>query len=488
MSTFSGYDSEAVGFESIESKKKPETTCGTQTNYTNSGVGCQTNSTTDIGCTASSKDFDRKSTHTTPPGLNEFLRKVVPGMMEQLDQKDLEYRYNSSDSEEEDVLNAKLFQELKVQDGIGSGDHQSSVLGVTWSSAGNSLAVSIGQLQHDTWCQNSGLIKVYTLKRSGGDKFAHSLDITEKNCVTVLKYHPSVAALLAYGTTSGEVVLCNLMNGNLEEGTQLTSPCDCHNSRRVSALQWADAPLANRYLIMQIHNNGKRRGAADQVLTSSGSDGSINVWQVNSNLKVFESIVKYQINSTRKTTPDITCFDYIKSYPLRSSNDRLPDDIFVVGSKCGRLYLCKISSESSDPVYEVLDGHRTCVLDVAFSMQKCNIFVSVSMDSEVRVHDVLQSGPIRVMFLDHPVSCLTWLPTMPCVVMGLTQEDLIKLYNVSSGKEVPVEGFSGNVCVTSVSVSHVGSCRIAAGDAEGRLRIWEVPTRRIKMTADDLDF
>ncbi|CAH4034311.1 unnamed protein product [Pieris brassicae] len=480
MSGLSGYDSEAVGFDSIAQAKRSGTQSGTQTNFSASGVGCQTTLNHDIGCTASEVVTSIKE----PPGLNEFLRKVVPAMMDQLDQTERDF---SSDSDDEEVLNAKLFQELKLHDGIGAGDHQSAVLGVTWSSAGNSLAVSIGKLQHETWCQNTGLIKVYTLKRAGGEKFVHSLDISENNCVSVVKYHPSVAALLAYGTTSGEVVLCNLMNGNMEEGTQLASPSGCHGSRRVSALQWADAPLANVYLIMQIHNKGKRRGAADQVLFSSGSDGTLNVWQVNANQKVFENITSYQINSTRKVVPDITCFDYVKFYPLRASSDKLPDDIFVVGAKCGRLFLCKIH-EKIDPVYDVLEGNGTCVLDVAFGVQKPNIFVSISIDSELRVYDVMQNAPIKVLCLDWPISCMAWLPTIPCVVLGQAEEGEIKVYNVSAGKPVPVEGFTGNACVTCVAVSQIGTCRIASGDAEGCVRIWELPTRRIRLTGDDLDF
>ncbi|XP_050676659.1 cytoplasmic dynein 2 intermediate chain 2-like isoform X2 [Leptidea sinapis] len=488
MSGLSGFDSEAVGFESIASEKRTGTTSGTQTKFEESGVGCQTNLSCNKGCTASAEDFtDDELKEYPPPGLNEFLRRVVPTMMDQLNQSDK--LYNSSDSEDEELLTAKLFQEIKVQD--GSGDHQSAILSVTWSSAGNSLAVSIGQLNHETWCQSSGLIKVFTLKRAGGERFVHSLDISENNCVTCLKYHPSVAALLAYGSTSGEVVLCNLMNGNMEEGTQLASPAGCHGSRRVTSLKWADAPLANTFLVMQITNKGKRRGAADQVLFSAGCDGTLNAWQVNASSKVFENIICYNINASRKTSPpNITCFDFIKSFPLRPSDDKRPDDIFVVGTDSGKIFLCRIKSGvSEDPVFDVLDGHNTFVLDVEFSYQKAGVFVSVSIDSELRVYDVNQRAPVLSL---EKISCMSWLPTVPCVVLGLAQHErqLIQVYNMSSGKPVRVDGLLGNACITCLAVSQMGSssCRIAAGDREGRLRVWELPTRRFRMSAEDLDF
>lgn len=283
MSGLSGFDSEPIGFESVTQKKRSEISSSTQTNFLESGTGCQTNLSKDCGCMATPEDLNAEDDilkEYPPPGLNEFLRKVVPSMLEQLDQNEKEFLYNSSDSEEDETIVAKLFQQLQINNNMKeSGDYQSTILGVTWSSSGNSLAVSIGESQHENWCEHDGLIRIYTVKRAEHDKLVHTIDISEKNCISVLKYHPSVSALLAYGTTSGEVVLCNLRN-TVHEGTQLSSPSGCHGSRRVSNLLWADASLANLFLTMQINKTGKRRGASDQILVSSGCDGTINVWQV----------------------------------------------------------------------------------------------------------------------------------------------------------------------------------------------------------------
>lgn len=265
MSGLSGYDSEAVGFDCvIQDKSSLVSNSAQTTEFSEQGIGTQTTMSKDESCAVKPGDINSNQEPEIPLGLNEFLRRVAPAMMEQLEQNDREFLNDSSDSDEEDVITAKLFQEIKLKHGIGCGDHDTSILGVTWSSAGNSLAVSIGAMQHETWCQNSGLIKVFMLKRSE-ERFVPAMEITEKDCVSVLKFHPTVAALLAYGTTSGEIVLCNLRNGSLDEGTQLASPSGCHGSRRVSAMQWADAPLANTFLLMQITYKGKRRGAADQV-------------------------------------------------------------------------------------------------------------------------------------------------------------------------------------------------------------------------------
>ncbi|KAL0808320.1 hypothetical protein ABMA28_012810 [Loxostege sticticalis] len=508
MSSLSGYDSEACGFDSISQSKRLETSTSTQTSeFGEAGIGCQTNFSKDCGSLASPSELKAEDDilkEYPPPGLNAFLRKVVPGMLEQLDQTDREMLYNSSDSEEEEAVVAKLVQEMKVNKdtpGLGSGDHQTaSVLSLTWSSAGNSLAVSIGQTQHERWCEHEGLIRVYTVRRTAGDKLVHSIDISEKNCVTVVKYHPSVAALLAYATSSGEVVLCNLRNsGNLNEGMQLTSPAGCHGTRSVSALHWADASLANMFLTMQIQNTGKRRGASDQILISAGSDGTLNVWQVNSNLKIFENVVSYSLNGSKKVpAPDISCFDFIKSYPLRPCDEKVADDVFVVGTKSGSMLLCQVKaahrivdSKMLDPVYDMLDAHGTCVLDVAFSLQRPGIFASVSIDSELRVYDINQGSPLKVICLDVPVSCMSWLPNNPCVlVLGLARADkqLVRLYNVSGGRTVPVEGLAGCGTVTAVAVNQSGTCRIAAGDSESNLRIWELPARRIRLTNEDLEF
>lgn len=409
MSGLSGFDSDAIGFDSVTLKKADEMDSSTQTTeFYENGVGSQTALSQDTGSLATLEDLNAQDEilkEYPPPGLNEFLRKVVPTMLEQLDQNDKELLYNSSDSDEEEVINAKLFQEIKLTDlpGIGGGDESKSVLDLCWSNAGNSLAVSIGRNQHENWCNDDGLIRIFTVKRTAGDTFVRSLDVTEKSCISVVKYHPAVSALLAYGTISGEVVICNLRNLDAD---LLSSPGGSHGTKRVTGLQWADAPLANTFLTMQIINTGKRRNASDNILISSGSDGSVNVWQVNGNLKVkvFENVITYLINGSRKMAPiDISCFDFIKTYPLRPSDQKVPDDIFVVGSSTGSLYLCKtktyqqvVDSKMVDPVYEVLDGHRTCIVDVAFSIHKPGVFISASIDSEVRVYDVNQTSPLRV--------------------------------------------------------------------------------------------
>ncbi|XP_050359547.1 dynein axonemal intermediate chain 1-like [Nymphalis io] len=490
MSGLSGYDSEVVGFDCVTQDTRSLASSSAQTTeFSDQGVACQTSMSKDEGCMVQPDDVDTNEISEIPLGLNEFLRKVAPAMMEQLEQNDREFINDSSDSDEEDVIAAKLLQEIKLKHGLGCGDHDTSILGVTWSSAGNSIAVSIGAMQHETWCQNSGLIKVFMLKRSE-ERFVQAMEVTEKDCVSVLKYHPTVAALLAYGTTSGEIVLCNLRNGSLDEGTQLASPAGCHGSRRVSALRWAEAPLANTFLMMQITSKGKRRGGADQVLFSAGCDGSLNAWQVNADQKVFENIICYNINGDQKLAPDITCFDFIESYPLRPADEKVPDDVFVVGTKTGKIFLCKIKGEVEgvDPVYDVLEGHGTCVLDVAFSYQRPGIFVSISMDSELRVYDIKQGSPLKILCLDIPISCMSWL-SPPCVVLGLSGcDESLRVYNVNSGRVVPVSGMNGCGDVTCVSVNQFGSCRIAAGDSDGNLKIWELPTRRIKLSDDDLDF
>ncbi|XP_013195701.2 dynein axonemal intermediate chain 1-like [Amyelois transitella] len=495
---FSGYDSEAVGFTSVSRSKRAETSTSTQTTeFGETGAGCQTNLSKDAGSITSADDIKLEPPNYSPQRLNEFLKRVVPTMLEQLDENDRELLYNSSESDEDESATAKLVQELdvKLQSNLASGDQKSPcILSLSWSSAGNSLAVSLGFTQHENWCDHDGVIKIFTIKRTAGDKFVHTMDVNEKNCVSCVKYHHSLAALMAYGTISGEVVIINMRDASdFYDGTQLTSPSGCHGAKRVTALQWADAALANLYLTMHITNTGKRRGASDQILFSSGSDGTLNVWQVNSNFKVFENVICYGINGSRNIpAPDITCFDFIKAYPLRPSDEKVPDDVFVVGSSTGKLYLCKIKTRKAvdenavDPVYEVFDGHATCVLDVAFSLQKPGLFASISIDSELRLYDINQYGPLKVMCLDVAVSCMSWLTSSPCVVVGTCGKgERLRVYNIGTGREVAVEGLGVDGTVTALAVSHCGSCRIAAGDSTRKLRLWELPARRGRLIAEE---
>lgn len=112
MSNLSGYDSEPVGFDSVPPIRKPSTATATQTTeFGERGAESQTSASKDVGCTASAEPIEALD---CPVGLNEFLRKVVPGVLEQLDQNDREMAY-SSDSEDGEVTRAVLLHELKVR-------------------------------------------------------------------------------------------------------------------------------------------------------------------------------------------------------------------------------------------------------------------------------------------------------------------------------------------------------------------------------------
>ncbi|CAH0698390.1 unnamed protein product [Spodoptera exigua] len=327
MSHLSGYDGEAVGFDSVTLNKTEEKDSSTQTTeFAESGVSSQTNVSKETGSSVTAEDLNAQEEvlkEYPPPLLTEFLRRVVPKMLDQLEISDKELLYNSSDSDEEEVLNAKLFQEIKLSDlpGMAGGDQSRCILDMSWSSAGNSIAVSVGRFQHKNWN----------------------------------------------------------MNG-----------------------------------------------------------------------------------------VNITCFDFIKTYPLRPSEEKVADDIFVVGEASGPLYLCKIKtyqpivdSKCVDPVYEVFQGHIGYVLDVAFSYQKPGVFVSASIDSEVRIYDISQPSPLKVINIDKSVSCMSWLPNNPSViVLGLAKPDsqLLQVFNLNSGRRVPVEGLTGTGgCVVCLKVNQTRS-------------------------------
>ncbi|GBP27174.1 WD repeat-containing protein 34 [Eumeta japonica] len=522
----SGYDSEAVGFESISQSSKSEVDNSTQTSeFAESGVGTQTNLSEDRGASARPEDVEDEEECTSkknysPRRLDEFLRRVVPAMMEQLEAGDGGALYDSSDSEDGEVfLAAKLLQEIEPDDSGRSSHWKSAgdikpaeVLGVTWSSAGNSIAVSLGRGHHDEWCQHEGLIRVYTIKKADAEMFYHLLDISEKSCVTVLKYHPSLAALLAYGTISGEIVIVNVRD--YSSGTRsspvLGSPQGFHDGKRVTSLRWSDSALANSFLAMNINLNGRRRAVADQVLVSAGCDGTLNVWQVNVEHQVFQNVISYWLNGSKKLPRhDITCFDFIRVSPLRSAQEKISDDYFVVGTSSGDLVVCRFKeyekiadSSAVDPVQEVLRNVSTCILDVAFSSQESHLFAMVSTDFDWIIYDVQQLAPVRKVSIQESISCATWIPNYPRLLLvgacgGASEsrsakKHYLSVYDLSNGR-VDIEGLEvhrGNdeLVVTALAVKQAGSCRVAAGDSRGALHIWDVPLRQLRFAPEDFEF
>ncbi|XP_004925109.1 cytoplasmic dynein 2 intermediate chain 2 [Bombyx mori] len=492
MWNLSGYDSEAVGFDSVAVKKTEDASTGTQTTeFFEAAVATQTVAYKDgSSMTSPTEDLTTKDVKYSAANLNAFLQRVMPGMLEQLDENK-ENAYESSESDEDnEILTAKLVQELKVREVQGSGDQALSVLDLSWSNTGNSLAVSLGQKQHENWCTDNGLIRFYTVKVSAGDKLVHSMDINEKNCVSVLKYHPSVAALFVYGTVTGEIVICDLRNN---DELQMTSPSGTHGSKRVTALSWLESTTAETFFAIHINNTGKRRASTDRILVSSGSDGTIVAWHVNADNKTFEAIVTYSVNGARKmAAPDISCFDFINTFPLRPTGDKISNDIFVVGTNVGNLFLCNIKNAQSaahsghvDPVSDVLESHATCILAVTFHQDKPGVFITLSIDSELRIYNVKQASPLKIISLDYHVSCVGWLPYNPWLAVVGTEAEM-RLCDVACGREVHVDGLKGTGGVCKLAVNQIGGCRVAAGDSEGCVKIWDLP-RCSHTPGDDLD-
>ncbi|XP_052745944.1 cytoplasmic dynein 2 intermediate chain 2-like [Bicyclus anynana] len=460
MSNLTGFDSEAVGFDCVSQNSRPSKSSASQTTeFVEIGTGSQTNTSEDTSSMVCPEDLKAEVVNKEypPPGLNEFLRRVVPAMMQQLDQNDAALSSDSSDSDDEDAVSAKLLQEISLQ--RAAGDH-GSVLGVTWSGAGNSLAACVGQ--HGARAESAGVVSVYTLKQSE-DRFVHSADLAEKSCVTALQYHPSLAGLLAYGTSSGEVVVYNLSDGG---DCKLASADDRHGCRRVSALRWADAPLVDRFLALT-HKTPRR---ADQVLVSAGADGTLDAWHVNAGVPLFEHIVQYAVSEARGRPADVTCFDFVKS-PSRP-------DVFVVGTKSGKLSLCKVQPASAgvDPSYVVVQPHAASVLDAQFSRQETHVFASVSVDAELRLYDIDQSAPLQVLWLHAPVWCLCWAG--PRLLLGLGGlEPALRAYEARAGRPLRAAGLAARGPVRCVAANSGSSgALVATGDDAGTVHVWELPS------------
>ncbi|XP_041968443.1 uncharacterized protein LOC121725507 [Aricia agestis] len=467
MFSLSGYDGEAVGFDSVSTTANPRATSSAQTTeYEQRDAAAQTGRARDVGCTARPADDAGAAVEPEPPGLADFLHRVAPLVLQQLDRGDADFLDPSSDSDEEETPTARLLQEIPGPERAGAGDDARAVLSLSWSGGGTSLAASRGHLVHDAWCRGPGGVKVFAPGR-GAAALAPQLEIPERSCVTALRYHPAGAALLAYGTAAGDVVVCELGEGGARP---LPTPPPRHAARRVAALHWADAAVANSLLLMHVKNKAIRRGAADQVLVSGGAAGTVNAWRVNAARDVFELITGYRAGSARgRDAPDITCLDFARAAPGGEGA------LFVAGTSTGRLLVCH-AVEEEDPARSELAGPAACVLDVAFAPHRPAIFVALSMDSELRVYDVNRESPLKVVSAEACVSCVRWVWGW-WVVVGLAGgAESLRVYSVADGRALPVAGLGPRADVT---------LRIAAGDKEGNIRVWELPPLRNKFNCEN---
>ncbi|XP_017781068.1 PREDICTED: WD repeat-containing protein 34-like [Nicrophorus vespilloides] len=398
--------------------------------------------------------------------LADFLSKMYPKMQEALDDSvtmmDVKRRAFAEDKTD---IKVKLLQEIRIS------NENLQICAMCWNSTGNSIAIS-STYEHQSWCHHKGTVNVYTLNREDLLPDAPQKILHASACVTTLRFHPTITALLAGGSRSGEILLWNIQ---LEESVVLK--VNAHEEI-VTQISWVnDIDLTS-----------------NPLLATSSLDGFLNLWRFNSTTNSLDIKDKYKIKSplfgrlqrkselpldiARKVDRGVIGFDFSKFEP----------HMFVVAAEGGLVARCSMLGTKtikgsagdcpiSDPVYKYYTAHEGEITTILFSPNRREMFMTNGSDGEIRIYVLNQEEAAQVIFIESPIKNVAWIPHEEKLLAACGVAGFIEIFDVLKGKSVDYsidEKYEKSV----MNLMEINSRRIntvIVGSAEGILQLWTIP-------------
>lgn len=371
MSQLSGYDSEAIGFDSTDQEHRTSQENSAQTS--NYGP-CHSTTQTSAGIESGTDPEPQQIPDHNPNDLVKFLRRIVPAMMEQLDINEHERQLARADRVTPDSNDAApiLVKELNLSVATeGSGDNApSAVLNIVFG-ADDVIVASTAKTHHDTWCEHEGIIKVFNKDKI--DEFK------TKGCVSSLDCDAKSTFLIAFGTCSGELTVMNIRRKINE--VKISAANGCHNSRRISCVRWV---LLEKFKDLR-------------TILSTSTDGFVCISSVDFSVGAIEVLIK-----TKIAIIDIACLDVAFNRDI------------IFGGCDGSLAVYALNEELE--MCAKPQSHSSAVIGAAFLED--GVYASVSNDAELRVYNIMQMTPLKV--------CSGFRMVSECIMHQATHEGLKK--------------------------------------------------------------
>ncbi|XP_064212357.1 cytoplasmic dynein 2 intermediate chain 2 isoform X1 [Tribolium castaneum] len=461
---------ECVGFESRWRVKKVSSVGSTQTtDYSKAEMetsppekkDTQVQTETPEGATSVQVDEEK---------LAEWLRKIYPKVKKELDDsansrafKGYKLSTDSSDA------NCKLVQILNVASQVKDAEIGSYVSAMSWNSTNQTLAVSC-TYKHNSWCYHEGVVAIYTLDREDNLPETPRVKLTTESCVTELRFHSVLPAIIAAGLFSGGIIIWNIQ----KEDDQVVAKVEGHGDG-ITQLSW----------IIDINS------AKNVLLASSGLDGLLSIWNFSLNESALTIKERHQIRSqlmpknsesqeetVKKIARGVTCFDFSKYSP----------EIFVIGGEGGLVVQCSLLGSRKlqgskdeapllDSVFKYYEGHKGEVSSIKFSPNRREMFMTSGSDSEIRIYVVDQEEPAQVIFLKQPLLDVSWVPYEERIICGCGKNGVIEIYNLLKGKAIEnttKEKIKSEI-MTQVEINKTKSNIVAVGTESGHVQMWRVP-------------
>ncbi|XP_061545052.1 dynein axonemal intermediate chain 1-like isoform X2 [Phycodurus eques] len=254
--------------------------------------------------------------------------------------------------------------------------------------------------------QGCGMLLFYTLKNSTFPEYIFPTG----SGVLSLDIHKQHSYLVAVGFYDGCVCVYNLKKKGLDPQYKSTIDTGKHTDP-VWQVRWQNDNSLNFY--------------------SVSSDGRVVSWMLIKNELLFSDALRLAL--------DYTVSDGLEGIQelIRSSGTSFDfhtqiDDLFIVGTKEGKIHKC--SKNYSSQYLKTYDGHNMAVDTVRWNPYHPKVFISCSSDWTVKIWDQDFNPPMFTFELNASVGDVAWAPYSSTVFAAVTTEGLVHVFDLAINK------------------------------------------------------
>ncbi|XP_046849052.1 cytoplasmic dynein 2 intermediate chain 2-like [Xenia sp. Carnegie-2017] len=418
------------------------------------------------------------------PELLEFLRRIYPALMAELDANTRSHAFDGYQVDWEDSTDSVHCLHTLTH----SFEEKLEVTCISWNPTGAVIAVAYGRYDHQDWCTHKSSVCTWNLDRRSFDPNKPDAVIDISTCVMCIAFHPVLPSLILVGTFNGAVFVYDIAN---ENDPLIGSSGVGENTHKdpVSQVTWFSDPTSKDKKFRVI---------------SAGADGKILIWrlsQSSKSLKLLRAYVFQTDNIPRnfrvsKARDDsmvgVTCLSF-------SHEDQTT---FIAGSEGGGVFKCSTNSiapASSDdmnsipvhsPVTLAYYPYLGPVHSVSCSQHHRNVFLAAGADT-IRLYNMLQLTPSLTIepSRDYLYS-IRWSCTRSVVFAVTCAKGKILLYDLKENRINPVLTLIGCSKESSVYTAEFNPSRkhlLATGNGVGEVKIWKLSDELVTPKPRDQD-
>ncbi|XP_078502382.1 cytoplasmic dynein 2 intermediate chain 2-like isoform X2 [Lissotriton helveticus] len=420
------------------------------------------------------------------PGLAEFLQRVEGDVIRELDKNWKSHAFDGFDVNwSEQNLTVSCLQSLQFPEAV---EQSLQITGVSWNSTGSVVACSYGRLDDGDWSTEKSFVCTWNLDRRGLNPKHPDVVLDVPSSVLCLAFHPMQPSLIAGGLYTGEVLVWD-------------------TSRTDDSLLWRTGLTGDTHTDPVCQVDWQQDGARSQRfhVRSVSTDGKILVWQMAGEGLLalshgFALVAQQMPRNTHvkkhgrgDTAVGVTSLSFSHFDP----------SLFVVGVEGGYLLKCSSMVEKmaltstacsiplKAPAQFTFSPHGGPVYCVDCSPFHRNLFLSAGTDGHAHVYSMLQAQPLRSLPLSSKyLFGARWSPVRPLLFAAVSGEGEVLLYDLGKSSQKPaavIKQTSDGQPVHCLEFNQKQTHLLAAGDATGVLKIWQLSSEFTEQGPREVD-